>query len=784
MRPIEVILPKLEGVSPGASERQWTACCPAHEDAKQSLGVALGSDDRVLVKCYAGCTFKAIATAMGLESKDFFPAGREKADEGVTVGRLAFDKKLPDGWLRSVVGLTDLGGVGDRHVGIPYRDRDGVTLFIRTRHAVRAKDGTKQPKGTKLKPYGLWRLKDSATTSGGRMIVVEGETDCWALWHHGYAAIGIPGADAMSTVTAEIVSGFTNVYVWRETDEAGKKFSINAAERLSGIPGVTVLVMSADGIKDPCEMHQRFDTTFNATFDAAIAAAKPPEHATTPAKGRPLILPPSNVPEPTPGTPQPSFPLTDYGNAERFSWQYARDVRYVWHGDKSGEWFAWDGKRWSRNCMPRVSQMAMNTVRSIYKETELEDDATKRQAVGAHAMKSESWQASQSLLRHAATLKSVAASIEHFDCERFFFTVQNGTIDLTTGKLHEHKQTHYGTHLSPVSYDADAKCPTWDRFLRIVFSKDPDVAGGAINNDLINFMQRMLGYCLTGDVSEHFLSIFWGDGANGKSTLLNVMADILGSGYAAKAPQGLLMKKHNEEHPTELTVLQGARFVYASETSRGARLSEELVKDLTSGEKITARRMRMDFYSFDPTHKLILCTNHMPRISETDDGIWRRVRLVPFRARFWNPDSDSVGPDHLKQDKSLGERLKREYPGILNWLIEGALLWRESGMSVPESVKRETDNYRAEEDTFGQFVSEALLKTNSAPPLLLKTLCEKYRTWCESQNTQPMNNRNVASELRRRGVRVEVGHSNLTYCKGITIKHGSATTSSLHDYGD
>lgn len=782
MRPIELILPKLKGVMPGGSDRQWTACCPAHEDSKQSLGVALGNDDRVLVKCYRGCSFKDIAVAIDLKPQDFFPAGREKKDDGVTVARLAFDKRLPDAWLRNAVGLRDLGSVGDRHVAIPYRDRDGTPMFDRLRLATRAKDGTRQPKGTRLKPYGLWRLDESAKTSSGKLVIVEGETDCWALWHHGYAAIGIPGADAMACVTADLVTGFNAVYVWRESDKAGASFSMKAAERLSGIPGVTVFVASIDGVKDPCELHQRYADGFKEPFEAALSAATPPEHSTAPAsaRGRPVILPPAI----TTGDVQPSFPLTDYGNAERFAWQHGRDIRFVWHGDKSGEWFAWDGRRWSRNCMPKVSQFAMATVRTIYTEAERDPDAVKRQAIGVHAVKSESWAASQSLIKHAAALKSVAAAIENFDCEPMYFTVQNGTIDLSTGQLHPHKTEHFGTHLAPVTFDGASRCPIWEHFLKVVFSSIPDEPGAEPDHDLIAFMQRLLGYCLTGDVSEHMLAIFWGGGANGKSTLLNVMSDIMGMGYSAKAPQGLLIKKHNEQHPTELTVLQGARFVYASETSRGARLSEELVKDLTSGEKITARRMRMDFYSFDPTHKLILCTNHMPRIGETDDGIWRRVRLVPFNAKFWNPDADDVGPDHLKQDKFLPDKLRREYSGILNWLIEGALQWKRYGLAVPKSVKDQTEAYRAEEDTFGQFVGESCLKTNATPPLLLKTLCDKYRAWCESQNMTPMNNRNVASELRRRGYKVAAGTGNFVYCHGITIRHGSETTSNLHDYGD
>lgn len=766
LRAIERILPLLTGTMPsGDSGKQWVACCPAHEDAKQSLAVG-DTGDRVVVKCYAGCTFDAIAAALNLTKPDFFDDRRERQPKGVTVAGLAFDKRFSAGWLKNFCGLRDEGGPGNRYVLIPYRDRGGSLMFERTRTAAKAKDGTRQPKGVKPEPYGLWLLEQWKT--GGRLILVEGESDCWAGWHHGFPVLGIPGSQATQRVDADLVAGFTTVYVWQEPDKAGGSFAADVCDRLAGIPGLTVLVVSIDGVKDPCDLHQRFADAFPSEFEKALAAAKPFDPLTSPRpaakRGRTFILPPEN-PD---GTEQPQFPLTDYGNAERLAWQRGRDIRYVWHGDKSGEWFAWDGCRWARNAMPTVSQFAMATVRTIYKEAEKEDDALKRQAISLHAVKSESWNAFNAMTKHAAALKHFASYIECFDREPFLLNVQNGTVDLESGRLIEHKREHFSTHIAPVFYDEAATCPTWESFLEVVFSREPENPGAEGDEDLIAFIQRLLGYCLTGDVSEHILPIFWGGGANGKSTLLNVMADILGSGYAAKAPQGMLMKKHGEQHPTELTILQGARFVYASETSRSGRLSEELVKDLTSGEKITARRMRMDFYSFDPTHKLILCTNHQPRIGETDEGIWRRVRMVPFNARFWNPDTD-VGPEHLRQDKTLGDRLKYERSGILNWLVRGAIEWRRQGLAIPKRVKDETESYRAEEDTFGQYLTENWQKSNIAElkPLLLLSFVDHYRRQMDIQNVPPMSNRNVAAELRRRGYVVKPGNHNKSYIHGI-----------------
>lgn len=784
-RPIERILPLLSGVigSSGDRKNQYVACCPAHQDAKQSLAVAETSDGKVVVKCYAGCGFNEIAAALNLKPADFFPGGTERRSSGVTVSGLAFDKRLPTEWLKSFCGLSDTGGPGNRHVLIPYRGRDGSHLFDRLRTAAKAKDGSRWVTGTNPTAYGLWLLDQ--WKEAGRLIVVEGESDCWAGWLNGYPFLGVPGASAGKVLDADMFAGFREVFVWQETDKAGAEFVADVVERLAGIAGLTVKVISRDGIKDPCELHQRYADGFREEFEAILAAAKAYDPATRPAPAsrKTIILPP----ERTDGDEMPQFPLTEYGNAERLAWQHGRDIRYVWHGDTSGEWFSWDGRRWARNSRPIVSQCGMRTVRKIYAEAEKEKDAIKRQAIANHAVKSESWSSSNAMLKHAATLQNLASHIEAFDAQPFRLNVMNGTVDLLTGKLADHRREDFSTHIAPVTFDADAKCPNWERFLNVVFSTSPEDPAAAPDHELIAFIRRLLGYCLTGDVSEHILPIFWGGGANGKSTLLNVMAGILGDGYAAKAPQGMLMKKHGDQHPTELTVLQGARFVYASETARSGRLSEELVKDLTSGEKITARRMRMDFFSFSPSHKLIMCTNHQPRIGDADDGIWRRVRMVPFRARFWNPDSE-IGPEHLKQNKQLGDALTSERSGILNWLIEGVLDWRKNGMAIPESVTAETESYRHDEDTFGQFMSEAISKTNEAcMKVLLSDFCKNYRDWCDTQNTQPMSNRSVSSELRRRGFIVKNGSGNKVTVFSIRMKNAndiSQTTGKLSDYDD
>jgi putative DNA primase/helicase len=264
------------------------------------------------------------------------------------------------------------------------------------------------------------------------------------------------------------------------------------------------------------------------------------------------------------------------------------------------------------------------------------------------ALKSESAPRINAALDLARSGPGIPILPEEMDRDPWLLNCGNGTVELRTGTLREHRREDLLTRLCPTEYHPDATCPSWLRFLESIFQKD---------RPLITFVQRLLGYCLTGDVSEQILPIFWGGGANGKSTLVNVILQTLGGDYAMKAPQDLLVVHRGERHPTELADLFRMRLVVTSESSEGARLNEALIKDLTGGEPIRARRMKEDFWQFDPTHKVMLLTNHKPRVVGTDTAVWRRLRLVPFEVTFWDPcDPNNHGknlPEHLRQDKQL-----------------------------------------------------------------------------------------------------------------------------------
>jgi putative DNA primase/helicase len=380
---------------------------------------------------------------------------------------------------------------------------------------------------------------------------------------------------------------------------------------------------------------------------------------------------------------------------------------------------------------------------------ELEKDLKIATAEMKWCLKSESAGKTHAMIDLARSEPGVPILPEQMDTNHWLLNCMNGTLDLRTGQLREHRREDLITKLCPIEYHPKAIAPLWEAFLQTIF------AGKA---ELIGYVQRLLGHCLTGDVSEQILSIFWGTGANGKSTLLNIILAMLGPDYAIKAAADLLMTKRGETHPTERADLFGKRFVVCIETEENRRLAESLVKDLTGGDRQRARRMREDFWEFDPTHKVILCTNHKPVIRGTDHAMWRRIHLVPF----------TVTIAKEKQDKKLVDKLKQELPGILAWCVQGCLEWQRNGLGMPEEVMAATTEYRNDQDVLGAFLSECCL-VGPDYRAMARMLYAKYKEWCEENGEKnPATQKQFGTALTERGF--ERYQSNGTWYRGLATR--------------
>jgi putative DNA primase/helicase len=428
---------------------------------------------------------------------------------------------------------------------------------------------------------------------------------------------------------------------------------------------------------------------------------------------------------------------TDLRNAELLIEWFGEDLRYV------GTWakgLAWDGQRWVLDDEARWQRAAADTARLMFENASAElraagDDKDKAQRARvkiAWAAKSHGAARLAAMVNLAQTFESVIVRHDVLDADAWALNVSNGTIDLRTGKLRDHCRADLLTKIAPVTYDENAKAPTWDAFLNRAMGGD---------TELVAYLQRLIGYALSGNVSEHVLGFFFGPGANGKTTFLGTTHTLLGD-YSSPAPRGLLFRARGERHPTELATLHGRRFVTCSEVEEGMAFDESLVKDLTGADPIECRRMREDFWTFAPTHKLFLAGNHKPSVRGDDEGIWRRIRLVPWLVTI--PEAE--------RDTELPEKLRAELPGILAWAVRGCLAWQKDGLATPQAVIDASAEYRKESDLLGQFFGASVVFEPEGR-IGKKELRELYSTWCTEVGTEPLGAKRFAGRLREKGVR-------------------------------
>jgi len=420
-----------------------------------------------------------------------------------------------------------------------------------------------------------------------------------------------------------------------------------------------------------------------------------------------------------------TYHLTDMGNAERFVDQHGYKVRYCYEW---GTWLVFDGCRWVRDVGGgRVRKLAKTTVRSIYREAaDTPDDAT-RKAIAKYASTSEAASKIDAMLKLAEC--EVPITPDKLDSDPYLLNVLNGTVDLRSGDLREHRQEDYLTKLAPVEFDPAATAPVFMAFLERV---QP-------NAGIRRFLQRAAGYGATGDVSEECLFINHGVGMNGKTTFQEALAAALGD-YAMRAPTEMLMTKRSGGVPNDIARLKGSRFVTASETEEGRRLAESLVKDLTGSDTLTARFMRAEFFDFKPSHKLFLSTNHKPEIRGTDLAIWRRIRLIPWAVKI----------PAAEQDKKLAEKILAELPGVLNWLAAGCLAWHDQGLNAPEEVRAATKEYRSEMDTLARFIEECCV-VGEDEEIQSSILYRAYKSWCDETGEEKQSQVWFSKRLAERG---------------------------------
>jgi putative DNA primase/helicase len=455
-------------------------------------------------------------------------------------------------------------------------------------------------------------------------------------------------------------------------------------------------------------------------------------------------------PAPAPGT----FARNDFGNAQTLISRHGADLRYV----LGLGWHHWDGKRYALDAESVATRkIAYDVANDMLREAAASPSGSGRKDRVKWAISSgNSGRISGTL---DASRSYLFAKSDDLDADNWLLNCQNGTLDLRTGGLRPHAHADLITKICATNYDPNAQCPTWEKFLSTIFNHDLD---------MVDFMYRALGYSLTGSTKEQCVFILHGTGSNGKSVLLETIAALLHD-YVKSAPSTTFAQKDNPPIPNDVAMLAGARFVSVIETEHGKHLAEGLVKQATGGDRMPARFLHKEWFEFTPKFKLWFATNHKPLIRGSDYAIWRRIRLIPFSARFVDADKVEGNADIIK-DPEIKAKLAIEFPGILAWLVRGCQAWQQIGMKPPVAVEEATQGYMESQDNTSKFITE-WCHVGRGIECDVGLLYAAYVFWCAEDDYEPLSKRAFGLNLEERGIMAgRSGKARERVRKGIAIK--------------
>lgn len=649
-----------------------------------------------------GDIFDLIAADLDADAHTDFPRVMQHAADllgrsPVMPYRKTKKKEAPVDELGPATAKWDYLDATGKLIAVVYRyDPPGGKKEFRPWDAKRRKMAPPDPRPLYNQPG----LKDAA-----QIVLVEGEKCAQALIHAGITATtAMHGANAPVDKTDWIPLEGKAVLIWPDRDKPGWEYAASAAQAV-----LDAGARSCHILYPPQEAAEGWDAAdaIAEDFDVASFLVHGP---------RMQIHAVAEDAEPVVSSDESVWGTED-ALALAFTRRYHRDWRYVaaW-----GRWLVWDGQRW-RN---EDTLAATDLIRSVCRQTALRADDRKV------AAKLASSGTVGGVERLARADRRHAATTDEWDADPWLLNTPGGVVDLKTGRMRANDRSDRMTKITTAT--PRGECPQWRSFLS-------DVTGG--DQNLQDYLQRMVGYALTGSTREHALFFLYGTGANGKSVFVNTLADILGD-YATNAPMDTFMETRTDRHPTDMAGLRGARFVAAIETEQGKRWAESKLKSLTGGDKIAARFMRQDFFEFFPQFKLFVAGNHKPAIRNIDEAMKRRLHLIPFTI--------TVPPE--KRDKHLQQKLLAERDGILAWALEGCLAWQRLGrLDPPQLVLDATDEYFEAEDALGRWMDERCLRVGTAKSLTAELFTD-WKQWAEAAGEFVGSQKRFADLLLTRGL--------------------------------
>ncbi len=633
--------------------------------------------------------------------------------------------------------VDDLGPVTAKW---DYQDAEGKLIAVVYRY-------DPEPGNKEFRPWDVRRRKmappeprplynQPGMLKADQVVLVEGEKCAQALLEFGVCATtAMHGANAPVEKTDWSPLSGKHVLIWPDRDKPGWLYADHASQAImrAGAKSCAILQPPAekpDGWDVADALTDGFDIAgFLAVGERVPVVYQIDAHA-------PLELDDG----------------IDYTNedglAMAFSQQFAEDWRYCAPWSK---WLVWNGVRWNID----KALYVMHLCRLICRAAAMQADREKLKGrLASSGTISAIERIVRSEPRHSAT-------VEEWDSSIWLLNTPGGIVDLRSGARGPHDRDRRMTKVTTATPQGD--CPVWRNFL-------VNVTGG--DEELQDYLQRVVGYCLTGDISTHALFFLYGTGANGKSVFVNVISTVLGD-YAANAPMDTFMESRSDRHPTDLAGLRGARFVSATETEQGRRWNESKIKAITGGDDITARLMHQDFFTYRPQFKLLIAGNHKPAIRNIDEAMRRRMHLIPFTI--------TVPPE--KRDPLLTEKLLAERDGIMAWAVQGCLLWQSQGLVQPKSVVSATEEYFEAEDAMGRWMSERCnLGINHKA--LTATLFNDWKQWAELSGEYIGTQRRFSDALLARRFEKWRNSMGVRGYQGIDLKQPTSLPTRSYPYND
>lgn len=666
-----------------------------------------------------GDLFDLIAAARGIDPVTDFPrlldAAADLAGRVPATPSKASRKEAPVDDLGPATAKWDYLDVAGKLIAVVYRyDPPGRKKEFRPWDARRRKTAPPDPRPLYHQP---------GIAGAAQVVLVEGEKCAQALINAGICATtAMHGANAPVDKTDWSPLAGKSVLIWPDRDKPGWEYATLAAQAILSAGAKTCHILyppeeATDGWDAADAVAEGFDVAAFLTHGPRLQMHDVADEA------EPVI------------SSDESVWGTEDALALAFTRRYHRDWRYVaaW-----GRWLVWDGHRWRTE----DTLAATDLIRCVCRHAAVHADNPK---IAAKLATSGTVGGVERLARAD---RRHAATTAEWDADPWLLNTPGGVVDLKTGRQRSHDRADRMTKITTATPSGD--CPIWRQFLA-------EVTGG--DADLQAYLQRMAGYTLTGSTQEHALLFLYGTGANGKSVFVNTLATILGD-YAANAPMDTFMETRTDRHPTDMAGLRGARFVAAIETEQGRRWAESKVKNLTGGDKISARFMRQDFFEFFPQFKLVVAGNHKPAIRNIDEAMKRRLHLIPFTI--------TVPPE--RRDKHLQQKLLAERDGILAWAVQGCLDWQRLGrLDPPQQVLEATEEYFEAEDALGRWLDERCVRESNAKSLSAELFTD-WKQWADAAGEFIGSQKRFSDLLITRGIEKWRNPSGLRGFRGIGLK--------------